>query len=124
MRFHRLFYLCLKTQRLYWVGQYARVMPGGRIFRCLVCLPLIRLRHILNDDDFISLRISLTTADSFRPYNRSMASKGVRSSHAISMILDMSDSVITFFRVKKNKSIIKAVADFCSSVQGLIKFKL
>jgi hypothetical protein len=48
------------------------------------------LRHILKLEGFISLRIKAITSDSEYPYCSLIASKDVRSSHAISMILLMS----------------------------------
>ena len=42
-------------------------ISAGRSAACLVTRPAIRLRHILNEDAFISLRIRAITADSFNP---------------------------------------------------------
>jgi hypothetical protein len=50
----------------------------------------MRLRHILKELAFIWLRIRRTTADSFNPNCASIASKGVRSSQAISMMRETS----------------------------------
>jgi hypothetical protein len=51
---------------------------------CFVRRPATRLRHIRKEDGFICLRIKAMTADSFKPNCASIASKAVRSSHAIS----------------------------------------
>ena len=65
-------------------------ISDGRSAACLVTRPAMRLRHIRKDDAFISRRIRAMTADSLSPNCSSIASNVVRSSHAISMILEMS----------------------------------
>jgi hypothetical protein len=57
-----------------------------------VARPLIRVRHILNELAFMCARINAITADSFNPNCVLIASNGVRSSHAISTMREMSDS--------------------------------
>jgi hypothetical protein len=59
----------------------------------LVARLVTRLRHILKELGFMLVRMKLITADSFNPYVRSIASNGVRSSQAISMILEVSPAV-------------------------------
>ena len=68
-------------------------MSGERSCRCLVFLPLTRSRQRRNDEDFSSRRISLRSSGSPKPKSFSMASKGVRSSHAISIMHEMSAGV-------------------------------
>ena len=58
-------------------------------FFCLVT----RLRHKRKDRGFISDRMILMTADSLMPKLTSIASNGVRSSHAISTIRDSASTV-------------------------------
>lgn len=62
-------------------------------FWCLVFRPLTRLRHILKLVAFISLRKRSITASSDSPNWWLMASKGVRSSQAISIILSFCSSL-------------------------------
>ena len=65
----------------------------GRNAACLVARPAMRLRHMRNDEAFISRRIRAITADSFSPNCVSIASKVVRSSHAISIMREISAGV-------------------------------
>jgi len=60
---------------------------------CLVRRPFILLRHILNELFFMLLRIKSITEASVKPYSKRIISKGVRSSHAISIKRDRSASV-------------------------------
>ncbi len=75
-----------------------RFTPLLRRAACLVTLPLVRLRHILKLELFISFRINLITSFSFKPNCISMASKLVRSSHAISIMrsISLSFKIIAF----------------------------
>ncbi|QNI94570.1 hypothetical protein SynA15127_01491 [Synechococcus sp. A15-127] len=57
---------------------------------CFVFRPVTRLRHIRNDDGFSSVLINAITSGSVTPYWACIASKVVRSSQAISMILSIS----------------------------------
>jgi hypothetical protein len=50
----------------------------------------MRWRHNRNEDGAIQLRMQATKSLCDKPYNVAMASNGVRSSHAISMIRDWS----------------------------------
>ena len=63
-----------------------RSIEGWRNFSCLVCRPDTLARHRLKEDRFRPLRIIVITSPSLRPKRRFIASKGVRSSHAISMM--------------------------------------
>jgi hypothetical protein len=67
-----------------------RVVFSSRSFRCLVVRPLVRLRHIAKLLAFMFARMSSITSFSESPNCISIASKGVRSSHAISMIRSIS----------------------------------
>lgn len=58
--------------------------------RCFVCRPFILLRHILKLEALLCLRISSTTSFSDKPNWSSIASNGVRSSQAISMMRSVS----------------------------------
>jgi hypothetical protein len=60
---------------------------------CLVALPCTLARHMRQELGFISLRIKVITSASLRPNCNKIASKGVRSSQAISMMRSMSCSV-------------------------------
>ena len=71
-----------------WLALCLRV-PGLKA-ACLVARALTRMRHMRNELRFNWRRIRAITADSFNPNCFSMASKGVRSSHAISMTRDTS----------------------------------
>lgn len=71
-----------------------RSISSDRFFRCFWLTPLLtRFRHSLKLDDFRDLLINLMTCCSERPNCALMASKGVRSSQAISMTLSVSSSV-------------------------------
>jgi len=59
---------------------------------CFVALPVTLLRQRLNEDRFSSVRMMAITCDSDKPKLRSMASNGVRSSHAISIKREVSSS--------------------------------
>jgi len=72
-----------------WVARWRINAPPCRA-ACLVLRPAIRLRHIRKEVCFNWRRIKAITADSFKPNWDSMASKEVRSSHAISMMRDRS----------------------------------
>ena len=63
---------------------------------CLVALPCTLARHMRQELGFISLRIKAITSASLRPNCKRMASKGVRSSQAISMMRSISCSVSAF----------------------------
>jgi hypothetical protein len=65
-----------------------------RSARCLVALPCTRLRHMRKLEAFISFRIIAITSASLTPNCICIASNGVLSSHAISIILSISCSVI------------------------------
>ena len=56
-----------------------------RSLACLVLRPVTRLRQLRNDPGCMCRRMSSRTSFSLRPNWNSMASKGVRSSQAISM---------------------------------------
>ena len=75
-----------------------RPTPKFLFFRCLVDRFCTRFRHIFQLLRFISCRISSITLASGTPNWNSIASKGVRSSHAISLIrfTSLSDSLYTF----------------------------
>ena len=72
--------------------------------KCFVKRPFIRFRHILNELFFMLLRIKSITEASVRPYCKRIISKGVRSSHAISMSLDRSASGSGSFRPMQLRS--------------------
>ena len=57
---------------------------------CFNFLPVTLRLHILNEDDFRLDRINLITSFSLRLNWKSIASKGVLSSHAISIMRSMS----------------------------------
>ena len=59
-------------------------MPSVRVDPCLVARPFTRLRHMWKELRFMCLRMMARTWFSLMPYCISMASKGVRSSQAIS----------------------------------------
>ena len=63
------------------------------LWACLVGLPCTLFRHLMNEDSFISRRMSLMTSFSLIPNCSSIASNGVLSSQAISIILSRSLSV-------------------------------
>ena len=63
---------------------------------CLVALPCTLARHRRQELGFISRRISAITSASLRPNCNKIASKGVRSSQAISMMRSISCSVSAF----------------------------
>ena len=69
----------------FWVEQRKRDPSSGWCFACFVWRPETRLLHILKLEAFISLRIKRITCFSVRPNWYSIASKGVRSSQAISI---------------------------------------
>jgi hypothetical protein len=81
----------LVSLMFYWVARYSprwswhlkRVTAFDRSAACLVCLPVTRLRHITKLARFSCLRISAITCGSRKPNCLSIASNGVRSSHAI-----------------------------------------
>ena len=76
-----------------WLRASPEMAEQPRRARCLDSRPFILFRHILNELFFMLLRIKSITAASVRPYCKRIISKGVRSSHAISMSRDRSDSV-------------------------------
>lgn len=82
-----------------WRLHLNRSTAVATFFRCFVFLPCTRARHILKLLGFISLRISLITSFSLRSNCRAIASKGVRSSHAISMILSIWSTLNSFFSI-------------------------
>ena len=59
---------------------------------CLVALPCTLARHMRHELGFISRRISVITSASLIPNCKRIASKGVRSSQAISMMRSISCS--------------------------------
>ena len=63
-----------------------RSIDGWRNFSCLVERPDTLARHRLKEDRLRLCLIIVITPVSLRPKRRFMASKGVRSSHAISMM--------------------------------------
>ena len=67
---------------------------------CLVALPWTRARHMRHELGFISLRINAITSASLRPNCNRMASKGVRSSQAISMMRSISCSERSFKSIR------------------------
>ncbi len=67
-----------------------RSVPAAVLALCLVERLVTRARHMRKLLAFISWRITAITSCSLRPNCNSMASKVVRSSHAISMILSIS----------------------------------
>ncbi len=68
------------------VGHLCRSIEGWRNFSCLVERPDTLARHRLKEDRLRLCLIIVITSPSLRPKRRFMASKGVRSSHAISMM--------------------------------------
>ena len=82
--------------------------------RCLVFRPETRVRHNLKAPGFILDRIISTTAASLVPKFISMASKGVRSSQAISMMRERSSSLksrLTFGKRKFLCWVVKTVRE-------------
>ena len=79
------------------MGQEPRVTSGLLSCTCVVERPETRARHNSKDLRFKLLRIKRITSDSLKPNCIAIASKGVLSSHAISIILDAlsSDNVIS-----------------------------
>ncbi len=74
-----------------------RFMAELRRLACLLLTPLCtRALHNLKEDGRNALRIRLITSDSDNPNWKVMASKGVRSSQAISITRSKSLSVIIF----------------------------
>ena len=71
---------------LFWVGHLCRSIEGWRNFSCLVERPVTLALQRLKEDRFKLLLIIVITSPSSRPKRRFMASKGVLSSHAISMM--------------------------------------
>lgn len=65
-------------------------------FLCFVARPMTRLRHSLKEAGLRLRRMNPITSFSARPKPSSMASNGVRSSQAISMIRDLSPSLNRF----------------------------
>ena len=63
-----------------------RSIEGWRNFSCLVGRPDTLALQRLKEDRFSPLLIIVMTSPSLRPKRRFIASKGVRSSHAISMM--------------------------------------
>ena len=72
----------------------------GRFFRCFVDRPLTRLRQRSKLLRFNSRRITVITSFSGSPNCISIAPKGVRSSHAISMIRSISRVLNSFIPIK------------------------
>lgn len=77
----------------WWLGASPEMAEFPLRTRCLVSRPFILFRHFLNELFFMLLRIKSITEASVKPYCKRIISKGVRSSHAISMSRDRSDSV-------------------------------
>ena len=78
-----------RTQPMQWKGylwQWALNLYEGLVAPCFVLRPETRFLHIRNDDAFISFLISIITSFSDNPNWYSIASKDVRSSHAISIM--------------------------------------
>jgi hypothetical protein len=65
------------------MARSSKFMSGLRKARCLVTLPRILARHILNELALSSARMILITPDSVTPVLSKMVSKVVRSSQAI-----------------------------------------
>lgn len=82
-----------------WREHLNRWVLGVRSARCLLERPDTRRRHRRNELSFRIFRMSWMTSGSDRPNCHSMASKGVRSSQAISTIRSMS-SVVRFMIVQ------------------------
>ena len=66
-----------------------RKKTAPRNTACFVRRPVTRFRHILKEEGFMCPRIKSMTADSSKPNWASIASKAVRSSHAISTMREM-----------------------------------
>ena len=79
-----------------WALLLNRLTSPDLCFRCLVFLPCTCLRHLRKLDGFRLRRIKVITAASDKPNWASIASKGVRSSQAISMTRFFSRSVSVF----------------------------
>ena len=79
---------------MFWSEDLCLPIKKSLFPRCFVFLPYIRFLHRRYDDGFICFRISSFTACSPNPNCDLIASKGVRSSQAISIILDMSSLFI------------------------------
>ena len=83
-----------KINEIFFCNVHLKRASSTTLFaRCFVARPCTRSRHIRKEDGFISLRITSITACSFKPNWAVMASKGVRSSHAISTTRSISWSV-------------------------------
>jgi len=87
-RYYFRFDILFKVMCLCW-SLLLRPTLNPRSALCFVFLPCTRALHMRKEEGFISRRISLITSDSAMPNCSRMASKGVRSSHAISMMRSM-----------------------------------
>ena len=87
-----------------------RLISSDRLERCFVFRPDTRLRHNEKLEGFNRLRIRAITSGSRNPNWNSMASKGVRSSHPISIMRLMSSSVITMIKQNQEALVIRFAA--------------
>ena len=78
------------------MARSSKFISGLRSARCLVTLPRILVRHILNELAVSSARMILITPASVTPVLSKMVSNVVRSSQAISIKRDKSASVRVF----------------------------
>ena len=116
---HYAFLLALFT--LYWEGQYPLSTPAGRKLACFVFRPDTRSRQFLKVLCLRCARINAITSFSGIPYKASMASNGVRSSHAISIIRDLSSSLYMAKQHSQLGTAFTHLGIFCS-LHPMIKY--